>query len=67
MSKANNKLIKNKLPANEENKSFLDRTYIDSNYLPSEDEEYMCDEQLKYFSVKLNNWRITLLMNLIKL
>lgn len=57
MSKANNELIKNKLPASEENKSFLDRTHIDSNYLPSEDEEYMCDEQLKYFSVKLNNWR----------
>ena len=34
-------------------RKFLDRTHIDSNYLPSEDEEYMCDEQLKYFSVKL--------------
>ena len=26
-------------------------------YKPSEDEEYMCERQLEYFRIKLENWR----------
>lgn len=38
-------------------KSWLDDIEIEDNYLPSEDEEYMSDLQLKYFQTHLLAWR----------
>lgn len=34
---------------------------LNSNYVPSPDEEYMNDQQLAYFRAKLLNWRDSLL------
>ena len=30
---------------------------LPKGYKPSEDEEYMCERQLEYFRIKLENWR----------
>lgn len=38
------------------------RVVLPEGYVPSNDEEYMCPEQLEYFKQKLNNWKNDLLV-----
>ena len=45
-------------------KSWLDGVELEKDYIPSEskDEEYMCDRHLKYFQIKLFEWRQQLII-----
>lgn len=58
----NNVSINNVIINDDTKKSWLDAIELPNNYLPSDDEEYMGDLQLKYFQVKLLEWRKQLII-----
>lgn len=57
MTKENRKINTKNIENKDENSSFLDDIHISSQYIPNDKEEYMCDKHLKYFFLKLTNWR----------